>query len=496
MRPFRWEAIAYIASCWGLMYCYRFKEETPMKSKLTKIALLSFLILLLIPHSMSAEIKSFVKEYTYHAGDEDSRNSCRIIALREVKRLLLEELGTYLESKTEVKDFQMTKDQITTLTAGIVSAEVIEDKWDGKTYWLKAKVDADPQDVIKSIANLRKDSEKVKELERLRKKSEELLQENKRLNKELMTATDGKKQEAAKAYKRNIDNLSATEWFEEGYLLLVVGQGTDAMSAFNKAVKLNPRDPKTYHYRAQAHEKVGNYHQAIEDYSRVVELDPLAAEAYYRRGIAYDAIANGQQATKDYNKAIELNPEYSKWHLTKTDSNPLRKGSLNRIKKYNKAIELKPRDAEAYYRRGVDYGYLGNHHQKIKDLSKAIELGRQDSMTFLERGSAYNSLDNYEQAIENFNKAIELEPVYPWNEIAYSGRGDAYAKLGKYQHAIKDFSKAIELNLQYPVLYYRDRGLAYDKLGNHHQAIKDFKTAAKLGDADSQHFLRSKGIEW
>ena len=111
----------------------------------------------LLPHFAFAEIKTFVKEYTYRASDEDSRNSCRVIALREVKRLLLEELGTYLESQTEVKNFQMTKDQITTLTAGIVSAEVIDDTWDGKVYWLKAKIAANPQEVIKSIDNLRKD---------------------------------------------------------------------------------------------------------------------------------------------------------------------------------------------------------------------------------------------------------------------------------------------------------------------------------------------------
>ena len=66
-----------------------------------------FLILsfLLSANSSFAETKTFIKEYTYHAGDEDSRNSSRTIALREVKRLLLEELGTYLESETEVKNF-------------------------------------------------------------------------------------------------------------------------------------------------------------------------------------------------------------------------------------------------------------------------------------------------------------------------------------------------------------------------------------------------------
>jgi hypothetical protein len=67
-----------------------------MKSSLIRINLIFILLVLFIPSLTSAETKIFTKEYTYHAGDEDSKNSSRTIALREVKRLLLEELGTYL----------------------------------------------------------------------------------------------------------------------------------------------------------------------------------------------------------------------------------------------------------------------------------------------------------------------------------------------------------------------------------------------------------------
>jgi hypothetical protein len=74
--------------------------------------LIMIIAILFIATTAFAETKTFIKEYTYHAGDEDSRNSSRIIALREVKRLLLEELGTYLESQTEVKNFQITKTRL------------------------------------------------------------------------------------------------------------------------------------------------------------------------------------------------------------------------------------------------------------------------------------------------------------------------------------------------------------------------------------------------
>jgi len=111
-----------------------------MTSTLAKTTFLSFLFILFSPHLIVAEIQTYIKEYNYQASEDDSRNSSRVSAMREVKRLLLEELGTYLESVTEVKNFQLTKDQITALTAGIVKTEVLDEKWDGHTYWIKTKI--------------------------------------------------------------------------------------------------------------------------------------------------------------------------------------------------------------------------------------------------------------------------------------------------------------------------------------------------------------------
>src|SRR5271157_2394205 len=108
-----------------------------MKSSLIRNNLIFILLILFIPNLVSAEIKTFVKEYNYQASEYDSKVTCRTLALEQVKRLLLEELGTYLESQTEVKNFQLTRDQIITLTAGIVMTEIMDEKWDGHIYWLK-----------------------------------------------------------------------------------------------------------------------------------------------------------------------------------------------------------------------------------------------------------------------------------------------------------------------------------------------------------------------
>jgi len=255
-----------------------------MKSKLARIASIALLLVLFIPQFTSAETKTFVREYTYQAGDEDSKNSSRTISLREVKRLLLEELGTYLESTTEVQNFMLTKDQIITLTAGIVQTELMAEKWDGRNYWLKAKIQADSGDVIKAIDTLRKDRQKTKELEDVRKKSDALLKENERLRKELATAKGEKKKKETEAYNKTINDLKATEWFEIGYKFIIAERWKEALDAYTKAIELDPQYATAYNNRGVAYAKLGNHNQAIKDYNKTIKINPQYAMAYNNRG--------------------------------------------------------------------------------------------------------------------------------------------------------------------------------------------------------------------
>jgi hypothetical protein len=118
---------------------------------------LSPLFILYPVNSAKASFLTYQRDYAYQASESDSKISCRAIALEQVKRLLLEELGTYLESQTEVINFQVSKDQIIAITAGIVGVAILTEKWDGQTYYIIAKITADPGQVAKAIKELRQD---------------------------------------------------------------------------------------------------------------------------------------------------------------------------------------------------------------------------------------------------------------------------------------------------------------------------------------------------
>lgn len=388
------------------------------------------LVFLLAPFAALADTVKFVKEYIYQASDIDSKVSSRAIALEQVKRALLEQLGTYLISETEVKNFKLTKDQITTLTAGIVSAEVIEEKWDGRRYYLKAKITADPKEVAKSVDALRADVQKSKELDESKKKAEEAMREVERLKKELeLVKGDTKKQGD---YANAIKDLSASDWFDRGLTFQKSNNLQNAIDAYDKAIELSPKDAAAYINRGTAYAELGNHQQAINNYNWAIGLNPKEADAYVNRGIAYVKAGNIQQAINDYNKAMELNPK----------------------------------DATAYNNRGNAYCYLGNYQRGINDFNKAIELNPNEWLPYNNRGAAYDRLELHIQALKDFDQVLKINPQ---SALAWSTRGDTYSKLGNYQKAIQDYSKAIELDSRY-VGAYVNRGIAFARAKDHNLA--------------------------
>ena len=319
------------------------------------VPLIAFLLFIVSP--TFAETITFTKEYTYQASEFDSKNSCRTLALEMAKRLLLEDLAAYLDSETEVKDMRLTKDQVTTYSAGIVSAEIMDERWDGKSYWLKAKVSAATKEVEKALKKLVEDKSKLKELEEIRMTAEELTRENDKLRRELEAGAKSKERDKeteaknVKAYENTITALNSVDWFRNGLEALIAEQNKEALDAFAKAIELKPDYAAAYYNRAEADLSLGNYQQAIGDFSKTTELKPDFGEAYYGRGLSYVGLGNYQQAINDCTKAIELKPDL----------------------------------VEAYYGRALSYVVLGNYQQAVADFKTAARLGDKDSQELLKR---------------------------------------------------------------------------------------------------------------
>jgi len=354
-----------------------------------------------------AEEKTFEEEYTYQASEMDSKVTSRTIALEQVKRILLEEVGTYLVSETDVKNFQLTKDKVTVLTAGIVKTKIIDEKWDGRTYYVKARVSIDPQETARIVEGLKENSQQSRELEETSQKADEALRRIKQLQTEIEKGQHPGSSQAE--YFKAVDQLKWKEWMDRGSSFLLDEKYTDAIESFNKATEINPNNPWSYIKKGRALNGLGEYHQALNEFNTAASMDPQNPWIYVNRGVSYNFLKNHQQALFEEDKAISLDATII-W---------------------------------AYIDRGWAYIGLRNFKQALVDLNRAVQMDPNNPQAYIARAWAHNGLGNKEKSMEDLDKCLRLAPNKSWIHMHIAA---FYAIHGEKEKALSELGKAISIN--------------------------------------------------
>jgi tetratricopeptide (TPR) repeat protein len=198
------------------------------------------LCVFLFPVVTHAGVVSFEENYVYDASEADSMITCRAISLLQVKRLLLERLGTYLESKKEIVNNQLTKDEIITLSAGIVKTEILQEEWNGKTYSLTARIEADPDGVAQALDMLRQDGKGENKIKKLETNNEKLIDKINELKRELARVQENLIL-INRDFSKSSKIINSWESFENGLVLLNRGKYKKAITAFDRAIEQNPK---------------------------------------------------------------------------------------------------------------------------------------------------------------------------------------------------------------------------------------------------------------
>jgi uncharacterized membrane protein YgcG len=145
------------------------------------------------PHQPAANVRIVTASGEYQMGDHDTRADAVRLAVEAAKRQALEQVATYLESVTEMKNMDVTRDDIRTYTAGIVMVldQKISTRLDGDTVIIHADLTAqvDPKEVAQAIETLRENESAKTELASLRAETDQLHQQLDAANQALATAT-------------------------------------------------------------------------------------------------------------------------------------------------------------------------------------------------------------------------------------------------------------------------------------------------------------------
>ena len=179
--------------------------------------------------SLFSSEKSFVRDYTYETNVLDTKESARIISLTALKTILIEEVGVYIQSELNINIKKILKDgshkttesvdqTINSITAGVTKVKILDERWDKRflkaTYWLKAKITLDPDEIQANIDSLVNKEKLLKALEISKKETAKALAELKLIRKQLEDS-EKEKEELRSKYERETKTLLVNEELEK-----------------------------------------------------------------------------------------------------------------------------------------------------------------------------------------------------------------------------------------------------------------------------------------
>ncbi|MFC3151458.1 hypothetical protein ACFOEK_10510 [Litoribrevibacter euphylliae] len=118
-------------------------------------------IFTLFPMGSMAAIETFVRDYTYNASENDSKVSARKAALQQLQVTVIQEVGVQVRSSFEVED-HVSNDELSrdvqahygTYAKALTKSVILEEKWNGETFYIKAEIIVDTDQVGQQIQRM------------------------------------------------------------------------------------------------------------------------------------------------------------------------------------------------------------------------------------------------------------------------------------------------------------------------------------------------------
>ncbi len=286
-------------------------------------------------------------------------------------------------------------------------------------------------------------------------------------------------------------------YYHLGEAYLQTGELSNALTAYEEAIKINPDFAPGYYGRAKINLlREDTIDLAVEDLLISVNLDPNYGESYLTLLQAY--LKEGDvESAREYLENVEV-------LLPNTPLLDLAKGRIALSEnEFNLAIDYTEKALEkdltllsAYKFLGEIFQASGNPKASLDPLLIYIRYNTSfDPEAEILLSTAYAANDNFEEAINLLDKILERDPAY------YEGfmqRGIIYTAMEEYQKAFGDYARAFKLAPKSfkACITLSEANFPLKKPGNAYQQASECQ---KLAENDSElarmYFVRAIALE-
>jgi predicted O-linked N-acetylglucosamine transferase (SPINDLY family) len=163
-------------------------------------------------------------------------------------------------------------------------------------------------------------------------------------------------------------------WFNLGMSYKKSSDFSQAVSAFKKAIDIDPKFTRAYNELALSLEELGLFHEAIDYFKKAIAIDSNIPQLYNNLGSALGQVGKFKEELECYKRALFINPEYGQAWGNLGASYKSIGYHKKAIECYQKAIALVPDIAEFYLNLGLLLQEEGSLTEAKKFILKAAEL--------------------------------------------------------------------------------------------------------------------------
>ena len=316
--------------------------------------------------------------------------------------------------------------------------------------------------------------------------------------------------------------MSETSWEsikEKGNALFKEKRYKDAITFYQKALKINPNIEVLYSNKGTCEKCLKDYKQAVRDYQKALDINPKNTKNLNRLASVYIIQGDIGQAKMVQEKALNLEPYNSTY---KEQMTVIEKILEDQIKLEDKINEKKFDDAEEVCKRLIEK-ISDNSLLKIKYIKILIEnVKLTECLSYINK----EVNDNDKQSDESFDYLIVLCLYYDGqydkakkqinimkskgNKIdtadllnkvntieSVKKKANDFFKQKKYEEAIEEYTKVLEFdpnNKKFNSLIYANRALCYQKLNKNVEALRDSNQCIKLNPFYARGYIKRGNV--
>jgi Flp pilus assembly protein TadD len=227
---------------------------------------------------------------------------------------------------------------------------------------------------------------------------------------------ENKPADSLKEYTRaaTMETPSASMLERVGQDYVLLGDWDDADRWTLRAVQIDPSDSDAWYSLGRIRYSEQRFRDAVSCFQRALKISPKSVKAVNNLGLAYEATNQTDAAVAAYRQAIEWQnqgprDELSEQPLLNLGTVLLHRGEMTEAESLlKKAVEIAPKDPRVHEQLGHLYMQKTDYGAAEEELKQACELDPKNSSLHFLLGQTYRHLGEMDDAKREFAASARL----------------------------------------------------------------------------------------